>query len=279
MVVGVLPNLDKRGADRAVEEMAAIFKANGIIAYISDKICSSGYRFAPEEDIYKLADVIITVGGDGTVIRYAKLAAAENKPVLGINAGRLGYLCSLERTQLSLLERLKTGNYKVENRMTLSITVKEKGVVVSEFTAVNDVVISSGFISRLIDITAGIDNGQIGYRADGLIVATPTGSTAYTLSAGGPISDPTAENIILTPICSHSLDAKPIIVGSNKQIVLTAFSRKRSDIYLLVDGRKSAPVKPQTEIIVKKSEIPIKLINITDRSFYQTLSEKFSGVQ
>lgn len=275
MIVGVLPNLDKRGAVEIVEKMSVIFRNNGVTALLPDSICASGYKLVPKEEICKQADVIITVGGDGTIIRYAKLAAQYDKAVLGINAGRLGFLAMLEGNQLELLDRLKAGNYTVEERMTLDVTVTENGKEIGNYSALNDVVITSGFISRLIDITAFIDEESIYYRADGLIISTPTGSTAYSMSAGGPIVDPTTENIILTPICSHSLNAKPIIFGSNKEIRFRATTSKRCEIYLSVDGRKALTIKPGIEITVKKSEKSVKLIKLNGRSFYSTLSEKF----
>ncbi len=275
MVVGVLPNLDKRGAVEIVDKMSVIFRNNGITALLPDSVCASGYKLVPKEDICKLSDIIITVGGDGTIIRYAKLAAQYDKAVLGINAGRLGFLAMLESNQLDLLQRLKTGEYKVEERVCFDITVTENGNEIGKYSALNDVVITSGFISRLIDITAFIDNDSITYRADGLIISTPTGSTAYSMSAGGPIVDPTTDNIILTPICSHSLNAKPVIFSANKEIGFTATTTKRCEIYLSVDGRKALTIKPDMRITVKKSKNSVKLIKLTDRSFYSTVSEKF----
>ena len=220
-------------------------------------------------------NTVLSVGGDGTIMRYAKIAALYDKPILGINAGRLGFLANLEANQINLISKLKNGDYDTEKRMTLSVIAKENGETVGEFTAVNDAVISSGFMSRLIDVSAYIDYEPITYRADGLIVSTPTGSTAYSMSAGGPIIDPAINNIILTPICSHSLSAKPIILSGDTTVKFKAFSMKKSDVYLLIDGRRCFTIKPYTELYVTKSAKDIKLIKLTKRSFYKTLSEKF----
>lgn len=275
MIVAVIPNLDKRGSSDTVEKMGNFFKECDITAYLPDSICCAGYNHAPEDELYKIADVIITIGGDGTIIRFAKRAALDGKPVLGINAGRVGYLANIEQNEYNLLSKLKTGEYTIEERMMLHITVKENGNVISEYDALNDAVITSGYISRIIDITACVDGDIINYHADGLISATPTGSTAYSMSAGGPVIDPAMKCVCLTPICSHSLAAKPILVSGDKEIKLKAFSKKRTDIYLSVDGRKVINVKPYTEIYLSQSQNAVKLVRINDRSFYRTLSLKF----
>lgn len=275
MVAGILPNLDKRGVPDVMERMLSILIENNIQPYLPEQISYLGYESIPEEEFYKKADVIITVGGDGTIIRYAKTAAKYGIPVLGINAGRLGFLANIEANQLSFLSKLKTGEYETEKRMILDVKLVENGQEMASFTAVNDAVISSGFMSRLIDIQAYIDHEPINYRADGLIVSTPTGSTAYSMSAGGPIIDPAINNIIITPICSHSLSAKPIILSGDTTVKFKAFSMKKSDVYLLIDGRRSYNIKPFTEIYISKSKNNISLIKLTRRSFYKTLSEKF----
>ncbi|MBE6777189.1 MAG: NAD(+)/NADH kinase [Ruminococcaceae bacterium] len=275
MVVAILPNLDKRGSAEVVEKLGVILKQEGIVAYLPDTICSPNFKTAPEDSLYSLADVIITIGGDGTIIRYAKRAALDNKPVLGINAGRMGYLANIEQNELSLISKLKSKEYFVEDRMMLSVDVFENGNLINSYTALNDAVITSGFISRIVDISVSVGKDTINYLADGLIVSTPTGSTAYSMSAGGPIIDPSTENMCITPICSHSLSAKPILLGAEKEISLKSFSKKRTEIFLTVDGRKVTNVKPYTQIKITKSPNSVKLIRLNDRSFYKTLSVKF----
>lgn len=275
MVVAVLPNLDKYGSSQVVEKLGVILNNEGIEAYLPDTICGSNFKTAPEDELYRLADIIITIGGDGTIIRYAKRAALDNKPVLGINAGRMGYLANIEQNELSLISKLKTQEYFVEDRMMLNVSIYENGKFINSYNALNDAVITSGFISRIVDISVSVDKDAINYLADGLIVSTPTGSTAYSMSAGGPIIDPSTESICITPICSHSLSAKPILLGCDKELSLKSFSKKRTEIYLTVDGRKVANVKPFTEIKITKSENTVKLIRLNDRSFYKTLSVKF----
>ncbi len=275
MIVAVIPNLDKRGSSDTVQRMAPFFKECGIQAYLPDNICCADYQHAPEDELFKIADIIVTIGGDGTIMRFAKRAAVENKPILGINAGRVGYLANIEQNEYKLLAKLKSGEYTLEERMMLHIVIKENGKVIGEYDALNDAVITSGYISRIIDMTACVDGDNINYHADGLIAATPTGSTAYSLSAGGPVIDPTMKCVCLTPICSHSLAAKPILINSEKEIKLKAYSKKRTEIFLSVDGRRVSPIKPFTEIYVTQSDKSVRLVRLNDRSFYKTLSLKF----
>jgi len=279
MIVAVLPNLDKRGSADMVEKIGIFLKKEGIEAYLPDSICCAHYKHASEDELYRIADIIITVGGDGTIIRYAKRAALDGKAILGINAGRMGYLANIEQNEYKLLSKLKTQEYSIEKRMMLDVKVCENGKTVGEFTALNEVVITSGFMARIIDVAAFVEGDSIGYRADGLIVSTPTGSTAYSMSAGGPIIDPTTENMCITPICSHSLSAKPILLSAERTVKLKAYSKKRADIFLSVDGRKSASVKPYTEIFITKSEKTAQLVRLNNRSFYKTLSAKFSDIR
>lgn len=275
MVIAVIPNLDKRGAADVVEKLGIILKNEGVSAYLPDTICSPNYQHASEDELYSLADIIITIGGDGTIMRYAKRAALDKKPILGINAGRMGYLADIEQNELGLISKLIKGEYKIEKRMMLDVTVLENGNKIGQYSALNDAVITSGFISRIIDISVAVEKDAINYRADGLIVSTPTGSTAYSMSAGGPIIDPSTENICITPICSHSLSAKPILMSANTELSLKSFSKKRTEIYLTVDGRKVANVKPFNEILITKSQNIVQFIRLSDRSFYKTMSVKF----
>ena len=275
MKAAVLPNLDKRGSKELVDKLGVFLKNSGIEPYIPDTICCSGYTALDEQELFSIADVIITIGGDGTIIRYAKKAAECGKPILGINAGRLGYLANIEQDEYKLLSNLATGDYAVENRMMLQIDVLDSGKNIGTYYAINDAVITGGFISRIIDITATLEGDDISYRADGLVIATPTGSTAYSMSAGGPIIDPKTDCICITPICSFAPSSKPVIVGPEQTIVFKAGSRKKIDIYLTIDGRRTANIKPQTEIVIKKAARTVKLIRLNERSFYKTLSVKF----
>lgn len=275
MKAAVLPNLDKRGAREAVINLAEILKSEQIEAFLPEGMDFEGYAVLPEEQLYKTADIIIAIGGDGTIIRYAKRAAFEDKPVLGINAGRMGYLANIEQNELKLLSKLKRGEYFVERRMMLSAAVYDGSRRIGEYNALNDAVITSGYISKIIDVSVAVAGDSISYRADGLIISTPTGSTAYSMSAGGPIIDPLTQSMCITPICSHSLSAKPILLGAENTVRVKAFSKKRAEIFLSVDGRRVAQIRPYTEVVIRRSRQYAKLIRLNDRSFYKTLSVKF----
>ena len=279
MIVSVLPNLDKWGASDTLEKLGVFFKENSITVYAPDTICCSNFEPLSEDKLFEVADVIVTIGGDGTIMRYSKKAAKYNKPIVGINAGRMGYLANIEQSEYKLLAKLKTGDYTIENRMMLLVKVFDGDNLLNEYTALNDAVITSGFISRIIDISAFVNGDSIKYRADGLIVSTPTGSTAYSMSAGGPIIDPTSESIGLTPICSHSLSAKPILLNGDKEVVLKAYSKKHTEIYLSLDGRKVANVKPNTKIVISRALDTVKLVRLCERSFFKTISAKFLDVR
>jgi len=146
MKVAVLPNLDKKGSAVTVERIGVFFKEQGIEAYLPDNICCDKYEHLPEEELYKIADIIVTIGGDGTIIRYAKRAAVDNKPIVGINAGRMGYLANIEQNEYKLLSKLKTGEYDIEKRMMLNIKLYENGKEVGNFNALNDSFILSPFV-------------------------------------------------------------------------------------------------------------------------------------
>ncbi len=278
MEISVLPNIDKRGCLETLEKLSVFLKESGIKAYISDNICCPGFEQVSEEELFVKGDYIVTIGGDGTIIRYAKQAAAAKKPIIGINAGRMGYLANIEQNEYKLLGKLKTGEFSIEKRMMLDVTVTDEQGNVSVYKSLNEAVLTSGFISRIIDLYAGIDGDNLHYRADGIIISTPTGSTAYSLSAGGPIIDPSAECFCITPICSHALSAKPILLGADKKLNVNAYSKKHTDIYLSVDGRKVCQVKQKTKIAITKSNEFVQLIRINNRNFYKTLSAKFSDV-
>lgn len=278
MIISVIPNIDKPGCSETLEKIGVFLKENGVKGYIPENIYCSNFESVSDDELFKKGDFIVTIGGDGTIMRFSKKAAEYKKPIVGINAGRVGYLANIEQSEYKLLSKLFTGNYKTEKRMILDVKITEENGNISTYKALNDAVITSGFISRIIDIYAGIENDSVHYRADGIIISTPTGSTAYSLSAGGPIIDPNSECYCITPICSHSLAAKPIILGADKKLTVNAFSKKRADIYLSVDGRKVCSIKPKTKIEITKSSEVVELIRLNDRNFYKTLSMKFSDL-
>ncbi len=267
MKIALFPNYEKAGTRDLLE------KTKEILSSFSECLVFDGT--ADEDTLYRECDIIITIGGDGTLIRHAKGTAVYGKPCLGINTGRLGFLANIEEKNLHLLEKLKKSDYTTENRMMLRCSVTEDGVAKMTMTALNDIVLSSGSVAKLMDIRMNISGDIIDYRADGIILATPTGSTAYSLSAGGPIIDPSVRCISLTPICSHSLTARPILASPDSEIELTVPDTSKYNAQLIVDGVSFGEVNKQLKVSVRPTAFNAKFINLTSSTIYKTLSYKF----
>lgn len=233
--------------------------------------------FGDSENYIKNSDIVISVGGDGSMLRAAKQAARENKNVLGINAGRLAYLCGLDKNELSLLSLLKEGKYTVQNRMMLKVTVIKNGEAVYEDVCLNDAVFSRGADLRLIDLNVKTGGRDIAdYLADGAIFATPTGSTAYSMSSGGPIVEPTLEAILLTPICPHSLAVRPYIFSGNAEFEVTVkiVEGGADRVYLFCDGGDAVPIDGDCVVRIAKSGIKSGFISIKTDNFIDVLNKK-----
>lgn len=216
------------------------------------------------------ADFIICLGGDGTII---KAATGNNVPILGINLGRLGYIAELESDEISMITRLFTDDYVLENRMMLTAEFNDG----RRYNVLNDVVLSHGMISRIADIELRCDNNKVSrYRADGIIVATPTGSTAYSMSAGGPVIDPRLDCICVTPICSHSLTAKPLIFTSDSKLEIINQCNDKADMYVTLDGSENITLAYEDSVKVLKSTRLTKLIRMKKDGFYKILNSKMS---
>ena len=261
MNIALITNLEKSGAKEISCQVSDLLKS----------LKSEVFLPQDSENLYKNCDVIITVGGDGTLIKHAKSAAIYNKPVIGINAGRLGYLADIDRDKIGLLEKLITNDYTIDSRIMLSVDVQKEGKTIFSGMALNDIVVGNGEIAKISDISLNILGDEINYRADGIILSTPTGSTAYSMSAGGPIIEPTARCFIITPICSHSMTARPLIVNQDNVINLSV----DKESYLIVDGNEKVLIDNKTMVSVKKSVYEAKFINLSGRTFYKTLSYKF----
>ena len=229
----------------------------------------------PTEKFLKEVDLIISLGGDGTLLRAARLAAVEDIPVFGVNLGGLGFLTQIGINDLEKsLEKLYQGRYFLDERMMLNCTVKRREEEIGKFTALNDVVIGKGAFARIICLATYINNDYvITYSADGLVVSTSTGSTAYSLSAGGPILNPNINSIILTPICPHTLSARPLIIGENDQVKIKLESSEEK-VMVTIDGQEGFVLKPKDEVMIKRSEHKARLITFKEKSFYAILREK-----
>lgn len=280
----LIPNLNKENTSVIVQELILLFHGKCATIYFDtqyheqDTWHSPSVVFAPIDEILNEMDCIITIGGDGTIIHSAKYAIKADKPIVGINAGRLGFLADVEKHQLSLLSRLLTGEYIMQERMLLKADVIDgDGKRKHRFVAVNDVVVSKGELVKMIDVDVQSDDMfMYSYRADGMIFSTPTGSTAYSLSAGGPIVDPTIDSILMTPICSHSLLSRTILFSAEKTITLKGkVVNSNNEMILFVDGEKACEIQLTDEVKVSAHSAYVKFISFENRNFYDIVSKKF----
>lgn len=220
-------------------------------------------------------DVIVAVGGDGTIIHCARFAAGAGKPILGVNVGRLGFVAGLETDEFDELGKLVRGDYAVQERMLLEIRVPSEGGR-ETFTALNDAVIARGSFSHMLDLKVSCGGeGGFSYRADGLIVSTPTGSTAYSLSAGGPVVDPAMRCILLSPICPHSLLSRTVVFGPDARLGVQADEGGEGEILLTVDGEAPVRFKGKTgNIEFGRSEKTVGIIRLKEIGFFEAVNRK-----
>lgn len=279
MIFSIFPNLNNTSVKAILSDViSALLNLNANIylpieykdTYNGIDICFGDY-----DEIMSACDIAVAIGGDGTTLNVAKKASLKNKPVLGINAGRLGFMSGIERDELNLLENLVSGNYKIDERMMLKARIFEDNVQKSVHHCLNDIVISRGNFARLIDISVICDGRNVSNtRADGVIIATPTGSTAYSMAAGGPVVSPEADCIIETPICPHSLMDRSIIFSADKELIIKASNDVRNIPILTVDGQEAVNLSPESEIHVSVSELKTKLIKLKPENFYEILNKK-----
>ena len=232
-------------------------------------------KFMDEDTAVSLCDVIIAIGGDGTIIHAAHFAAEYDKPILGINAGRLGFLAGLEKQELHLLKNLFCGNYTTDKRMMLEVSHLSEGKAKGVYYCLNDCIVARGASLRLCEIEASYNKGKINtFLGDGLIIATPTGSTAYSLSAGGPVVDTAIESLILTQICTHSLFTRSMIFQSDSVINLKVTNHDISLPVFTCDGNAGIELEKNDTLEIKKSTRATKLIKIKSDSFADIFSQK-----
>ncbi len=231
--------------------------------------------FLPIDEAVSSCDVIVAVGGDGTIIHSAHIAAVYDKPILGINAGRLGFLAGIEKEELDLLKKLIDGSYLIDSRMMLSVKRYEDGKFVKEYLCLNDVVVARGASMHMCEIEAESGGRKIrSYISDGLIVATPTGSTAYSLSAGGPVVDTAIEGLIITPVCPHSILSRSMIFKADTEINLSVKNSEISMPIFSCDGEDGIVMTDKTKLTVTKSDKTTKIIRIKSESFSDILTRK-----
>lgn len=222
------------------------------------------------------ADMVICFGGDGTILHMAKAATRHNLPILGVNIGTMGFMAELESTELDQLSRLSKGDYTLDKRMMLDVSVLQGDKVLFHDLCLNDAVVTKGAIARVVHLSVKCDGVQaMEFGGDGVIVATPTGSTAYSLSAGGPIVEPEANNILVTPICAHDVGSR-CMVASEKRVITVELTRNaRRNAYLSVDGGRALRLNLGDKTVIRKADLTTKLVRLQERSFYDLVNMKF----
>lgn len=275
--VGLVINLKKKNVLNVARKISEWFYQHHIKVYeYKNNFCYISSDTS-EKAIRKFEnlDLILVLGGDGTLLNTARLAAHHQIPILGVNMGYLGFLTEVDLENLLIaLERLAAGEYSLEERMMLRCELKRAGSIVDEFIALNDIVVAKGPFSRMILIDTYVNEQYIDtFSADGIIVSTPTGSTAYSLSAGGPIVFPEMELMLITPICPHTLYSRPMVIGPDNSIRIVLKSES-DEVMLTVDGQHGYKLVKQDEIIIKKSSLHTRLIRLNSKTFADILRNK-----
>lgn len=276
--VGIIANLQKKDAVKVAEKIFELCEKHNLKAYFTIQCaallgrCDIGY---PLHMIAELSDMLIVLGGDGTILGVARQFADTNIPILGVNLGHVGFLAEVEISDLELsMEKILNKEFIVQDRMMLYCEVMRDNKVVASFHALNDIVISKGPFSRIIQLETYINNHLLEtYPGDGVIIATPTGSTGYSLSAGGPLVNPGLNLLIITPICPHMLHHRSVIIAENETVHIKAYTQQ-AEVILTVDGQQGFQLRNDDDIIVKKNKFCTKLVKLTDVNFYALLHRK-----
>ena len=275
MKIGLVPNEIKDKNFEYTKKIAEKLSAFAEI-YFHEKMCGMVESANICENIYEECDIIIALGGDGTLLEVAHNAAPYEKAVLGVNLGRLGFLAGSESKSFCEEEykKLETG-FEIEERMMIEAKILHRDGKKETVAALNDIVIKRMDFARMENIDIYIDDELLGnYMADGVIVATPTGTTAYSLSAGGPIADPALDAMVITPVCPHLLRARPIVVPSTKIIKISKPQNATDVSAVTADGKERCVISGGDRVYIKKSNYKTRLVKINGNGFYNLLSEK-----
>jgi NAD+ kinase len=273
--IGLFSNPTQPDIGVAVDRFAQRIHKRGVRVLLDDNlrsICkSSADWFHSADDLVKQADVVVAMGGDGTLLRTAEVVHPQNTPILGVNLGRLGFLSGAEPRELDEgFERLLSGDYTVEERIVLHAQTGDRRVF-----ALNEVVIERSVTARLVQVKMHVDNLPVSsFYGNGLILSTPTGSTGYSLSSGGPITHPSLSVLIATPICPHSLSQRPLVMPSDQSVTVQVVADHADEIMLSADGRSVCPLPVGESVTVQRAPEPLRLVNLHGLTFYDLLQRK-----
>lgn len=274
--IGIIGKSGRPEPAEIAKEIIPWLKQKGAEIFVDIETSQSiGIKGYLRSEIPKLADLVLVLGGDGTMLSVARLVCEKGIPILGINLGGLGFITEVQRTEIyDALERIFSGQYTLEERMMLNAYVVRHGERIAGYTTLNDVVINKGALARIIDLETFVDKRYVStFRSDGLIVSTPTGSTAYCLSAGGPILFPTINSIVLIPICPHTLTNRPIVLPDTVIVEVTLKSLVE-DVFLTLDGQVGFSLRQNDTVIIEKSPHKTRLLIPFERDFFEVLRTK-----
>ena len=281
MNIGIISNLDKDKGQLITKQVIKWLEERNIQVYFDERISAELAVIKDNycnEYIFKHSDIIIVLGGDGTLLNVARQASCNGVPLFGINMGHLGFLTETEVDEMyTSLEKLIAGDYSIERRMMLEAFIRNDDEPTKDFIALNDIVVAKGNFSRLITYSIFINDNFVDvYSGDGIIVSSPTGSTAYSLSAGGPIVAPDVEVLLITPVCPHTLHSRSILVSNKDLVKIELGCHGKTDIILTVDGQTGIKINPGDVVTVRQSIYYAHLIKLNNRSFFDVLRAKMS---
>ena len=276
----IYPNMRKGDAVALVPQVCARLRRDGVRLILPMQMRAAapevpGADYMETDEAIRVADAAVVLGGDGTMLRIARAAAQNDVPLLGVNVGHVGFMTELEPGELGEMEKLFDGYSSIDSRMMLHVSIIRNQRVVYENDALNDIVIAKGTAFRVVRVCISADDEEVtSFNGDGVIVATPTGSTAYGLSAGGPVIEPSAENMAVIPICAHALTAKSFVFSPERRIMLTASCEGGSEVFVSADGGQSFAVRPDDRVIITRSPLRTRLVRLKGISFYKILQQK-----
>jgi NAD+ kinase len=276
-LVGIFVKRHHQDAVRAAGEVAAWLNGRGITVLAEEALAAEipDALGCPAAEIPTQADLLIVLGGDGTLLSVARLVGDRRTPILGINLGSLGFLTEITRDEIvPVLTKLVAGELTVSERLRLEVVIRREGTEVARYRVLNDLVINKGALARIIDMEAWIDDAYLTtFKADGLIIATPTGSTAYNLAAGGPIISPALNSLVISPICPHMLTNRPIIV-SGESVIRIEVKFQDEDVVLTADGQIGMPLHGGDVVEIRRSAHPTLLVLSPTKDYFQILRTK-----
>jgi NAD+ kinase len=275
--IGIILKKQDARVRNVVGEVIPWLKARGVEVLLDPATadqCPADTDFAPPDELVRRVEAVIVLGGDGTLLHAARLIGANGIPILGVNLGSLGFLTEVKLDEMyAAFESLLSGQYSWEERVLLDIEVVRDGVVAAKYLALNDAVINKGALARIIELEICVNSQPVLFtRSDGLIVSTPTGSTAYSLAAGGPILYPTLDAFIIAPICPHTLTNRPLVIPDRDTMSIRL--HRGADVMLTVDGQVGMPLQPQDNLKLHRAQSTMKLVLPFGSNFFTLLREK-----